>query len=340
MPKAALGSHRAIVTSGVQFKAWFGPMLEPWSDIIMMNLPLFHVMGMNGVLATGIVNRNPLCLVPNARDIDDMVATISRVKPAFLPGVPTMYTALSNHPKVVSGRASLRSLKLCISAAAPLMRSTKERFEELTGGRIVEGYSLTESMLGTCMTPVLGVYKPGSVGVPLPDIEVKIVDADEGVRERERGEGGEIVMRAPQTARGYWRRPDETALAIRDGWIYTGDLGYLDEDGYLYIIDRKKDVIKTSGFQVWPREIEEVLMSHPAIAEAGVAGVPDEHQGEAVKAWVVVRAGQTVTADELRTFMRERLTGYKVPKEIEFREALPKSQVGKVLRKELGATTH
>jgi len=215
------------------------------------------------------------------------------------------------------------------------MRETKCRFEELTGGRIVEIYSLTEAMVAAVCTPVLGMHKPGTVGIPLPDVEVRITDAESGLGTLPTGQVGEILMRAPNLMQGYWQRPDETENAIRDGWLYTGDLGYLDEDGYLFVVDRKKDLIKPGGKQVWPREVEEVIATHPAVVEVAVAGVPDERLGEAVKAWVVLRAGQEVTVDELRTFCKQSLAAYKVPKQIEFRESLPKTAVGKVLRREL-----
>jgi long-chain acyl-CoA synthetase len=266
-----------------------------------------------------------------------MVATIDKMRPTMLPGTPALYIGLLKHPKVAAGKVDLRSIKLCFSGAAPLMAETKQRFEAATGGHICEGYSLTEAMMACCATPVYGTYKVGSVGLPLPDEEVWIADAETGEGPLPAGQIGEILMRAPQLMRGYWQRPTETANAIRDGWLYTGDLGYLDEDGYLFIVDSKKDLIKVSGFQVWPREVEEVIASHPAVAEVGVAGVPDERQGEAVKAWVVLRPGQQLTADELRAYCRERLTGYKVPRQIEFRDSLPKTLIGKVLRRELRA---
>jgi long-chain acyl-CoA synthetase len=244
---------------------------------------------------------------------------------------------LLNHPKVQSGQISLKSLKLNISGAAPLLLETKQRFEKATGGRIVEGFGMTESMMATVVTPTLGLYKPGAVGIPLPDVELRVMDADTGQVELPPGEVGEFILRAPQLMKGYWEKPTETANTIRDGWLYTGDLGYLDEDGYMFIVDRKKDVIKPSGFQVWPREVEEVIAAHPAVAEVGVAGVPDPYQSEAVKAWVVLRPGQTTTADELREYCRTKLTGYKVPKHIQFVGGLPKTTVGKILRRELVA---
>lgn len=336
-PKAALSNHQSLLMSGMQFKAWFGKTLADWDDVIMANMPLFHTYGQGGVMSTGLVGHHPLALVPNPRDLADMIATIRKVRPAFLPGVPTLFIALLNHPDVQAGKVDFTSVKLCISGAAPLMAETKERFETLTGGRIVEGYALTESVMAGVVTPVQGAYKPGAVGLPLPDVEIRIADAETGQETLPPGEVGEILLRAPQLMAGYWHRPQETAETIRDGWLYTGDLGFLDEEGYMTIVDRKKDVIKPSGFQVWPREVEEVIATHPAVAEVGVAGVPDDYQGEAVKAWVVLREGQQVTAEELRNYCREQLAAYKVPKHVEFQDTLPKSTIGKVLRRELVA---
>jgi long-chain acyl-CoA synthetase len=340
-PKAAVGTHHALLISGMQVRAWFKNIVAEWTDILMLNMPLFHVYGLAGVFASGLVGHSPLAVVPNPRDMNDMLTTIKKVKPAFLPGVPTLFNALLNHPKVKAGKANLRSLKLSISGAASLLMDTKERFERLTGGRIIEGFGMTESMMAAVITPVRGQYKPGAVGIPLPDVEIRVVDADTGKKTQpickalDSCQVGEIIMRAPQLMKEYWKKPAETANTIRDGWLYTGDLGYLDEDGYMYIVDRKKDVIKPSGFQVWPREVEEVIASHPAVAEVGVAGVPDPYQGQAVKAWVVLRPGKKVTADELRAYCRKKLAAYKVPKHIEFRASLPKSAIGKVLRRVL-----
>jgi long-chain acyl-CoA synthetase len=337
-PKAAIGSHQALLITGMQLHAWFGNILVDWVDPIMLNMPMFHVYGLGGALTAGLVCRAPLVVVPNPRDLDDMLATIEKTKPAFLPGVPTLFNALCNHPKVVSGKVSLKSIKLSISGAAPLLEETKLRFERVTGGRIVEGIALTETMMGAVVTPTKGLYKPGAVGIPLPDIDVRIVDAEIAGDALPPGQMGEIIIQAPQLMKGYWEKPTETANTIRDGWLYTGDLGYLDEDGYLFIVDRKKDVIKPSGFQVWPREVEEIIATHPAVLEVGVAGVQDAQQGEAVKAWVVLRPGQTVSAEELRIYCREKLAAYKVPKYVEFRNSLPKTTVGKILRRELAAS--
>ena len=334
-PKGAVGTHHALLMAGMQLHAWCQGALADWEDVVVLSLPLFHAAGNVGVLTTGLVGRNPLALVPNPRDLDDLIATIHKVRPAFLPGVPTLFIALLKHPAVQSGKANFSSIKLCFSGAAPLLAETKQRFESLTGGRIVEAYALTESMMAAVLSPVRGVDKPGAVGMPLPDVEVRIVDADTAQAALSPGEVGEVLIRAPQLMQGYWQRPLETAAMLRDGWLHTGDLGYLDEDGYLYIVDRKKDLIKPGGFQVWPREVEEVLASHPAVAEVCVAGVPDEFHGEAVMAWVVLRAGEQVTAGQLRAYCRQKLVSYKVPRRVEFRASLPKSMIGKVLRREL-----
>ncbi len=333
-PKAVVGSHRALLTTGMQLHAWFSVVFKDWDDVMIGNMPFFHAYGI-ACLAGGLVGRNPVALLPDPRDLDDLLDTIRKKQAAFLPGVPTLFIALAKHPRVQSGQADLRSLKLCACGAAPLMQETKRRFEELTGGRIVDSYSLTEAMVAAVITPVLGTYKAGSVGVPLPDVEVRITDADTGLDTLPTGQVGEILLRAPNLMQGYWQRPEETANVIRDGWLFTGDLGYLDEDGYLFIVDRKKDLIKPGGKQVWPREVEEVIATHPAVEEVGVAGVPDERMGEVVKAWVVLKAGQQITAGDLRAYCKQNLAPYKVPRQIEFQDSLPKSGVGKVLRREL-----
>lgn len=334
-PKGAVGAHQALLIAAMQLHAWAGSLLVDWEDTLMLIIPLFHVYGNLGVMGLAFVGRYPLVVVPNPRDLNDLIATIHRVHPACLHGVPTLFNALLDHPKVQAGKVDFKSIKVCVSGAAPLLAETKARFERLTGGRLVDAYGLTESMVGAAITPLRGTYKPGAVGIPLPDVEIRIVDIDTGKPILAPGEVGEILMRAPQLMQGYWDRPEETARAIRDGWLYTGDIGYMDEDGYVYIVDCKKDLIKPGGFQVWPREVEEVIALHPAVAEAAVAGVRDKHQGEAVKAWILLRPDQTITADEIRDYCRQKLAAYKVPKYIEFCDSLPRTLVGKVLRREL-----
>ncbi len=334
-PKAALGTHQGLVMAGLQCYTWFSGLLNKGDEVLMQLIPLFHVYGNCGVQTVTLVSGNTMALVPNPRDLDDVLHTIRATRPAFVPGVPTLFIGLMNHPKVRQGKVDLRPVKACISGAAPLLAETKKRWEALTGGRIVEGYALTESMMAAVVTPAQGLYKEGAVGIPLPDVEVKVVDAVTGEGKLAAGEVGELLIRAPQLMQEYWHAPNATTDSIRDGWLYTGDIGYLDEDGYMFIVDRKKDVIKPSGFQVWPREVEEVIASHPAVAEVGVAGVPDTYQGEAVKAWVVVRQDTKATAEEIRDYCRGKLAAYKVPRYVEFRESLPKTTVGKVLRRQL-----
>jgi long-chain acyl-CoA synthetase len=341
-PKGVLGLHREYIASGLQIYNWTRSAKDDWDDVIMLPLPMFHVYANVGVQPLAFVGPNPLSLVPNPRDLKDLLATIKHVKPAFFNGVPTLYTAILNHPDVQAGKVNLKTIKLCFSGAAPLMAETKRQFEEMTGARIVEGYSLTEGMMACCINPVKGQNKVGSIGVPLPDVEVRIVDADDGQREMPAGEVGEMILRAPQRMAEYWNNALETAETLRahgDGapWVHTGDLAYMDPDGFVFIVDRKKDLVKTSGYQVWPREIEEVIAGHPAVMEVGVAGVPDPVKGEVAKAWVVLKQGRSASEDEIRAYCRERLAPYKVPARVEFRQDLPKTMVGKVLRRALVA---
>ena len=340
VPKGVLGSHGSMVKAGMQLRAWLEPAINEWTDTIMLPLPLFHTYGNTGVQSLSWINHNPLSLTPNPRELGDVLEEINDVKPAFICAVPTLLIGLMGHSKTKSGKVDFSSIKLCFCGAAALMSETKKRFEELTGGVIVEGYSLTEAQMAVVANPVVGTKKTGSVGMPLPDVEVRILDADDGVTRMSPGDVGEIVIRAPQLMVGYWNRPQETGEMIRESpdgerLLFTGDLGYLDKDGYLFIVDRKKDMIKTSGYQVWPREIEEVIASHPAVHEVGVAGLPDKMRGEKAKAWIVLNAGMHATEAEIKTWCRERLAPYKVPAKYEFVTDLPKSQVGKVLRRKL-----
>ena len=337
-PKGVVGLHRHYVAAGRQLQAWLNAALSPGRDVIMLPLPLCHVYANVGVQPLALLARAPISLVPNPRDLGDLLKTIQQVKPTFFNGIPTLYTAILNHPMVRSRKVDLKSIKLCFSGAAALMAETKLRFEEATGARIVEGYSLTEGMMACCVNPVNGPNKIGSIGLPLPDVEVRIVDAEHGVREMPAGDVGELIMRAPQRMEEYWNNPAETRQALRqhgegDLWVYTGDLAYMDAEGYIFLVDRKKDMMKTSGFQVWPREIEEVLAAHPAVMEVSIAGVPDAAKGEVPRAWVVLKPGHSATEQELRAYCRERLAPYKVPAKVEFRKDLPKTMVGKVLRR-------
>ncbi|HSP15296.1 MAG TPA: AMP-binding protein [Thermoanaerobaculia bacterium] len=340
-PKGVLIQHRNLIMCGTQIAEWLREPLAVEGAAILLPLPLFHIYGL-GVLGSCTVGKTRLILIPNPRDVGDLLATIKRERPSILCGVPTLFTAILNRPEVAAGKVDFSSIKACFSGAAALMAETKKRFETITGARIVEGYSLTEAVMACCVNPFRGANKIGSVGMPLPDVKIRILNSDDGLREMPAGETGEIVISAPQLMQGYWNNPDESANVLRimaDGSIglYTGDLGYLDEDGYLFLVDRKKDLIKTSGLQVWPREVEEVLATHAAVQEVGVAGLPDERRGEIVAAWIVPRSGVAITAEELRNFCREKLAPYKIPSRIEFRGELPKTLVGKVLRRALVA---
>src|SRR5262249_31819343 len=318
-PKGVLGTHGAYVTAAQQIQACSKSALTGRSDVTFLPLPLFHVYGNVGAQSLTFLGGGTIVLVPNPRDLPDVLATIKRTKPTFFNGVPTLYIALLNQPDVQRGKIDFKSIRICFSGAAPLMADTKTRFEALTGARIVEGYSLTEAMMALCINPVQGPNKLGSVGMPLPDVSVRIFDDEEGSRILPPNDVGEIAIAAPQLMVGYWNAPRENAIVLRehtiDGatrtWLHTGDLGYMDDDGYVFIVDRKKDLIKTSGYQVWPREVEEIIASHPAVAEVGVAGIADSTKGEAVKAWVVLRVGQSIDEAALRAFCRERLAPYK-----------------------------
>ena len=339
-PKGVLGQHRNMVIAGLQLRAWLRSAMHEWTDVMMLPLPLFHVFANIGVQSLALINHNPISLIANARELGAVLKEIESVKPAFLVAVPTLLSGIMNHPLTRKGKIDFSSIKLCFCGAAALMAETKKRFEDMTGGVIVEGYSLTEAQMAVLANPVQGEKKIGSVGMPLPDVEVRILDPEDGRTPVPRGDVGEIVIRAPQLMHGYWRRPEETSEMLRtndagERLLYTGDLGYIDPDGYVFIVDRKKDLIKTSGYQVWPREIEEVIASHPAVAEVAVAGLPDEVKGEVAKAWIIPRPGATISGVEIRSHCRDRLAPYKVPAEYEIVTELPKSQVGKVLRRML-----
>ncbi len=339
VPKGAVAMHRNVVANTLQIKSWM-PSLEPGKEVVLMGIPLFHVYGMVAGMNFAMANGASMVMVPNARDLKDVLDNISKYKATIFPGVPTLYNAINNHPDVKAGKYDLSSIKACISGSAALMRETKEKFEKLTGGKVFEGYGLSEAPTATHCNPLDGENKTGSIGMPLPDVEVKLVSLDDGETELAQGEIGEIIVHGPQVMKGYHNMPTETANSLRemkDGkvWLFTGDIARMDEDGYFYIVDRKKELIKPGGFQVWPREVEEAIMSHPKVLEVGVGGIPDPQRGETVKAWIVMKPGETITEAELKAFCKEHLAPYKVPTHYEFRAELPKTTVGKILRREL-----
>ena len=336
VPKAAEITHANLVANALMTREWMAQALDPERQQgILTALPLFHTYGMTTCLNVGVVIGAALTLIPNPRELEHVLQAITVHRPAFFPGVPTMYVAINHYPELK--RYGLGSLKACLSGAAGLPVEVQRTFQELTGARLVEGYGLSEAAPVVSANPLFGDNRIGTIGVPWPDTECRVVDADTGTRDLPPGEAGELVVRGPQVMKGYWRQPEETRLALRDGWLYTGDIAIRDADGYLRIVDRKKDMIIVGGFNVYPREVEEVLFGHPKVLEAAVAGVPDPHSIERVKAYVVLKPGQTATEEEIIEFCRTRLTGYKRPSLVEFRDALPKTLVGKTLRRQLVA---
>jgi len=332
--KAAIAMHRNLVANTLQIQS-FMPDIVRGHEIVLMAIPMFHVYGMVAGMSFGIGSAASLVMVPNPRDMEDVLQSIAKYRPTIYPGVPTMYNAINNHPDVKAGKIDVSSIRGCISGSAPLLRETKVTFEKLTGGKLVEGYGLSEAPTATHCNPLSGMSKEGSIGVPLPDVDARIISLDDGKTELGVGEVGELVIKGPQVMRGYLNMPTETANTLRDGWLYTGDIARMDEDGFFYIVDRKKELIKPGGYQVWPREVEEVIAENPKVLEVGVAGVPDAYRGETVKAWVVLKPGETADEDEIRAWCKERMAPFKVPTQVEFRAELPKTTVGKVLRREL-----
>jgi long-chain acyl-CoA synthetase len=332
--KGAIALHRNLVANAIQISSWM-ISVEEGKEVVLMAIPLFHVYGMVAGMLFAMYSGASMVMVPNPRDLKDVLTNIQKYKASIFPGVPTLYNAINNHPDVLAGKYDLSTIKACISGSAPLMRETKEKFESLTGGVVFEGYGLSEAPTATHCNPLLGENRTGSIGLPLPDVDVRIISLDDEVTVLPPGEIGELVVKGPQVFKGYHNMPTETQNALRDGWLYTGDIARMDEDGYFYIVDRKKELIKPGGYQVWPREVEEVISEIPEVLEVGVAGIPDAYRGETVKAWVVVKPGETLTEEEIKEFCRDHLAKYKVPTHIEFRDELPKTTVGKILRREL-----
>lgn len=339
VPKGAVAMHRNVVANTLQIKNWMTG-LDEGKEVVLMGIPLFHVYGMVAGMNFAMATGSSMVMIPNARDLKDVLENITKYKATIFPGVPLLYNGINNHPDVKAGKYDLSSIKACISGSAALMRETKEEFERLTGGKVFEGFGMSEAPTAVTCNPLNGVNKTGSIGMPLPDVDMKIISLDDGETEMQLGEIGEIVVNGPQVMKGYHNMPTETANSLRqlkDGrtWLFTGDIARMDEDGYFYIVDRKKELIKPGGFQVWPREVEEAIMDHPKVLEVGVGGIPDPKSGETVKAWVVLKPGESMTEEELKDFCKEHLAPYKVPRHIEFRSELPKTTVGKILRREL-----
>ena len=329
--KGVMLTHANISSIVQQFSAWI-PDLEKGKESVLAVFPFFHSAGFSAIQNLCVWMGYNMVLVPRP-EAGVILEMLKKFKPHFLPAVPTIFVGLLNTPEF--RKLDLSFIKGFFSGAAPLAADTLERLKDLTGATMLEVYGLTETSALATLTPWKGTIKPGTVGVPMPNTAVKIVDLDTGKEELQPGQPGEILIRGPQIMKAYYKKPEETAAVLKDGWLYTGDIGMFDEDGYLTIVDRKKDMIIAGGYNVYPREIDEILFQHPKILEACSIGVPDPYRGETVKAYVVVKPGETLTADEVIQFSREKLAAYKAPKMVEFIDALPKSAVGKVLRKEV-----
>ena len=330
-PKGAMLTHRNLVANALQAAAWL-PAKEPGKEAFLSVIPFFHDYGLTTALLAPVSMAATLVIHANPREIPAILKLAHKARPTIFPGVPTMYVAIIHRPEIA--KYDLRSIKACISGAAPLPPEVRKKFEKLTGGKLVEGYGLTEASPVTHANPLFGLYKEG-IGIPLPDTEARVVDLESGTKVLAPGESGELCVRGPQVMKGYWGKAEETAGVLREGWLHTGDIATMDADGYFAIVDRKKDVILASGYNVYPREVEDVLFEHPAVLEAAVIGVKDEYRGESVKAFVVLKQGSKASAEDLRAHCKERLAPFKVPRDVEFRKELPKTLVGKVLRRAL-----
>ncbi|WIG57286.1 MAG: Long-chain-fatty-acid--CoA ligase [Ktedonobacterales bacterium] len=330
LAKGAMLTHSNLLANAMQAWAW-NEQPDGSRHTTLCVAPFFHVYGLTVGMNMTMLNGSTMLLLPRFT-VKDTLKAIEKHQPDLFPGVPTMYLALAREAE--KRRRDLSSIKVCISGSAPLPLEVQKRFEQVSGARVVEGYGLTEASPVTHCNPVYGERRIGTIGLPMSSTDAAIINP-ETWEFLAPGEHGEIVIRGPQVMRGYWQRPDESVNVLRDGWLRTGDLGYMSDDGYFTIEDRAKDLIIAGGLKIFPREVDEVLYQHPKVLEAAAVGVPDEYRGETVRAFVVVKPGEKLAADELRAFLAERLAPYKVPKQFEFRDSLPKTLVGKVLRRTL-----
>jgi long-chain acyl-CoA synthetase len=330
--KGAMLSHGNLAANVQQIARWF-TSAEPGREVMLTALPLFHVFGLSVCMNYGLSIGAHLVLLPNPRDTKALVGAIQKSRVTLFPGVPALFNSLNNFPGIE--RVNVRSVKSCFSGSAPIAKDVLERFEQLTGARIIEGFGMSETSPVTHVNPLGGQRKIGSVGIPVSSTEARIVSVDDGRTPLPVGQEGELIVRGPQVMLGYWQRPEETASALIDGWMHTGDLASMDQDGYFKIVGRKKDMINHNGMKVFPDEVDGVLIAHPKVLEAATIGVPDAERIESVKSFVVLRPGESASVEELRAYCKTQLAGYKVPYEIEFLAELPKSSVLKILRREL-----
>ncbi|MEO5658039.1 MAG: long-chain fatty acid--CoA ligase [Nitrospiria bacterium] len=328
-PKGVMLTHRNLVANTLQCRAWM-PSLRDGGEVFLGVIPFFHVYGMTACMNLAIATGNTIVLLPRFAT-RDVLRAIASTRATLFMGVQAMYVAINNFDDVK--RYDLSSIRICISGAGPLHAEVQERFEALTGGKVVEGFGLSEASPVTHVNPIFGRRKKGTIGLPLPDTQARLVDIENGSTDVPMGRPGELIVKGPQVMAGYWKRPEETAAVLKDGWLHTGDIATVDADGYFAIVDRKKDMIKTKGENVYPREVEEVLYRHPAVKEAVVVGIPETFSGEKIKAYVVLKDGATATEGEILEFCARELAKFKVPKMVEFRSDLPKTIVGKVLRR-------
>lgn len=340
LPKGAMLTHYNLVSNCHAVVKWAGNAMREGKETILTNLPLFHIYGQTVCMNLHVLIGSTIALNPDPRDQKSLFEIIKATNATMFPGVPTMYLRLLERDDLEDYAKDLKSIRVCNTGAAPMPPEVMKEFEERTGAIILEGYGMTESSPVTHTNPFIGDRKVGSVGMPIPDTEVKIVDIDDYTKIVPLGESGEIMIKGPQVMKGYWNKPEATANQLKDGWLLTGDIGKMDEDGYFYIVDRKKDMINVSGFKVYPREVEDVLFEHEAIENAAVIGIPDPNiQGsEKVKAYIVLKDDYKESEEleaEIKEFLRQNVAPYKVPKFIEYRKELPETLVGKVLRKDL-----
>ena len=326
--KGAMLTHRNLSANVQQSITWLH--CAHASEVILSALPLFHVFGMTVCMNFPVGAAATMVLLPNPRDIPEVVKAVVKHRITLFMGVPAMFQAINQFPGIE--HQDIRSVRICFSGSAPLPLPVLERFEQLTGSHIIEGFGLTETSPVTHVHPADGLRKPGSIGIPFPDTDCRIVDLDTGAKDVAAGEPGELLIKGPQVMAGYWNMPAETAGVLKDGWLHTGDLATMDEDGYFSIVGRKKDMILASGYNVYPDEVDGVLMKHPAVLEAATIGVPDPKRGESIKSFIVLKPGEHATAEQIVAYCRSNLAAYKVPRIVEFRESLPKSGILKILR--------
>ncbi len=329
-PKGVMLSHKNLISNATMCDTWLYKT-KRGEETVLGIIPLFHVYGLTTVLILSVMQGNKMVLLPKF-DPETALKTISKQKPTLFPGAPTLYIGLMNHPDIK--KYDLSSISACLSGSAPLPVEVQEKFEKITGGRLVEGYGLTETSPVTHSNLVWGDRVKGSIGLPYPDTDCKVFQPGT-TEEVPHGEIGEIGIKGPQVMQGYWNNPEATAATIVDGWLMTGDLGYMDDAGHFFVVDRKKDMIIAGGFNIYPREIEEILYENESIQECVVAGIPDPYRGETVKAYIVLKEGKSITEEELDAYCREHLAAFKVPRIYEFRTELPKTAVGKILRRSL-----